>query len=298
MKKLITTALFVLSSVIFADVGIATGSKEGTNFVFGSDIQNTCKAGQKISVVESNGSLDNIAKIMSDKQTQYGVVQVDALEYMKLQDPEGMSKIVQIFPLFQSEIHLIARNDSGINNINQLNGKRVIIGPNGSGTWVTSQIIQAKTGIQWKATEETPKNGLMMLLAGKADAMFFVAGKPIGSLKDLGGAGTGVVHLVNLKHQSLDGFYKPTMIPSQMYAWESKAVSTYAVPNVLATFNYKNAMMQGEITKLVQCIVNHVDDLQMNGHPKWKEVDPLDIDKINWPAHPAAKKIVMSYKKK
>ena len=33
-------------------------------------------------------------------------------------------------------------------------------------------------------------------------------------------------------------------------------------------------------------------------HPKWKNVDPLDIDRIKWPAHPAAKSEILAATKR
>jgi hypothetical protein len=53
------------------------------------------------------------------------------------------------------------------------------------------------------------------------------------------------------------------------------------------TFAYKN-QYQAEISNLVTCITRHVGDLQVSGHPKWRDVDPLDITRVKWPVHPAA----------
>jgi hypothetical protein len=39
---------------------------------------------------------------------------------------------------------------------------------------------------------------------------------------------------------------------------------------------------------LVTCIAGNIDKLQANGHPKWREVNPQNIDLVKWPVHPAA----------
>lgn len=61
------------------------------------------------------------------------------------------------------------------------------------------------------------------------------------------------------------------------------------VDNVLVTYAYK-AQYQKEIGDLVSCITRNLDNLQTGKdfHPKWKDVDPLDITRIEWPAHSAA----------
>jgi TRAP-type uncharacterized transport system substrate-binding protein len=100
--------------------------------------------------------------------------------------------------------------------------------------------------------------------------------------------------LVPLNHPSLDTFslYTKTMIQSGTYPSIKGSVSTYKVDNVLATFAFKN-QYQREIGELVTCIASNLDKLQRDPqrqgfHPKWRDVDPTDIDRIKWQAHPAA----------
>ena len=68
---------------------------------------------------------------------------------------------------------------------------------------------------------------------------------------------------------------------------ELNHTGSHKVNNVLVTFAYKS-QYQKEIAELVTCITKNVDGLQVNGHPKWRDVDPLDIDRVKWPVHPAA----------
>ena len=77
------------------------------------------------------------------------------------------------------------------------------------------------------------------------------------------------------------------MIPSGTYTGQNVPIQTYKVNNVLATFAFKN-QYQKEIGDLVTCIAGNIDKLQANGHPKWREVNPQNIDLVKWPVHPAA----------
>ena len=63
----------------------------------------------------------------------------------------------------------------------------------------------------------------------------------------------------------------------------------YKVDNMLVTFAFKSERLK-EIADLVTCITRNVEKMQTTAgfHPKWKDVDVLDIDRIKWPAHPAA----------
>jgi len=286
----------VATSTALGEVGISTGAKVGTYYAVANEIKGVC-AGLDIEVYESNGSLSNIERVFADSRVQYGIVQQDALEYMKVINPTKMKKIKMVFPLYDEEIHLLARIDSRINSLADLRGKKVNIGKENSGVWITSQIIKSKTGASWKESTLDPKEAVRMVMSGELDAMFYVAGKPIAVLKDLGKSGEDVVKLVSIRHQELAGFYIPTSIPEGLYAFQQEAVQTYGVKSVLATFAYNSPKRKEEIASLVSCIVKNLDGLQMSGHPKWKEVDPLDFNKVQWPIHKTAKKTILKLKK-
>jgi len=267
--------------------GIASGQKTGTNWPMAENIIKVCSTSTyPLRNVISDGSIDNLNKIYTDPNTQFGIAQEDAMAYQKQIDPKMMSRVVAVFPFFSVEVHAIAANGSPIHNLADLEGKRVIEGPEGSGTWVTTQIIKQVTGIHWQTVEGnlSQKDGLKAVETGAADVEFIVAGQPIQVL-----TGASGIQLVNIKDPRLDkyGYYTKTMLPTGTYPWQSQPVSTYKVNNVLATFAYKS-QYQKEIGDLVGCITKNMDQLQATGHPKWRDVDPLDIDRVKWPVHPAA----------
>lgn len=297
MKKIIVClALFAAAGSSMAQdsrpaVGIASGQQSGTNWPMVEDIKKVCSTpATQINNVASDGSLDNIFKIYGDKSTQYGIVQEDALVYQQGLDPKMMSRILMVFPFFSTEVHLLVREDSGIKTLADLQGKRVVEGPEGSGTWVTTQVIKSTTGLSWTAQMMSQKDGLAAVQNGSADAEFIVAGKPISILKDARG-----IRLIALSHPKLDAFayYTKTMIPNGTYPFQKSSSATYKVDNVLATFAFKN-QYQGEISALVTCIAKNIGRLQSepNFHPKWRDVDPVDIDRIKWPSHPAAQRAI------
>jgi TRAP transporter TAXI family solute receptor len=288
MKTVLALTLLIASmSALAAPVGIASGQPTGTNYPMAADIAKVCSTPQSpISNVVSEGSLDNIQKIYGDKNTQYGIVQVDALEYMKGQDPKMIDRIQMVFPFFSTEMHLVAKDGSPIQSLSQLQGKRVVEGPEGSGTWVSVQVIKALTGLKWTPIKASQKDGFDMVINGQADAEFIVAGAPIGMLQKASG-----FKLVSLQDPKLDSFglYTKALISSGTYPAVKTSTSTYKVDNVLATYAFKN-QYQGEISTLVGCIAQNIGKLQtvQGFHPKWRDVDPTDIDRIKWPAHPAA----------
>lgn len=288
MKKTLALLLITLAATAHAQtVGIASGQPTGTNHPMARDIATVCsKPTAQINNVPSDGSLDNIYKIYGDKTVQYGIIQADALEYQRGQDPKMMDRILMVFPFFSTEIHLIAKDGSKINSLADLAGKKVVEGPEGSGTWVTVQVLKQLTGIKWQGFYASQKEGFDAVISGQADAEFIVAGMPVTMLNKASG-----FKLIPLSHPSLDNFglYTKALIPSGTYGSIKGTVGTYKVDNVLATYAFKNQYQQ-QIGDLVTCLARNIEKLQTGSefHPKWRDVDPLDINRIKWPAHPAA----------
>jgi len=279
-------SMMVSGLAIAAPVGIASGQPSGTNYPMTSDIARVCSTPTSpITNIVSDGSLDNLAKVYSDKNVQYGIVQVDALVYQQGIDPKMMSRIQMVFPFFSSEIQLVVRFDSNINSLTDLQGKRVDEDVEGSGSWVSVQVIKSLTGLNWQASHLEQKVGLQALASGQIDALFINAGLPVGMLSHVQSG----LKLVSINNPKLDAFalYTKTTIPSGTYPFQTQSVQTYKTDNVLVTYAFKN-QYQKEIGDLVSCVTRNMSTLQQTGQAKWRDVDPTDITRIKWQAHPAA----------
>lgn len=300
MKKLYALVIALCVSVAAhaeSVVGIATGPKTATNYPMGLDIQKVCSNNQtKINVFESEGSQSNIFRIYSDKNVQYGIIQEDALVYQEGLDPKMMSKIKMVFPFFSTDIHVLYNTRTNISRLDDLNGKKIVVGTEGSGTWVTAQVMKQLLGHNWNEYTFSQKDGLKALNDGMVDAMIFVAGRPIVSLTELKSQN---IKMLSIAHPKLDSFkyYTRSMIPENTYPWQTKAVQTYSIKTVLATYAFNN-QYQKEIGDLVGCIARNLEKLQTEGHPKWRDVDVQDINTVQWPIHPAAKKAILDNSKR
>jgi uncharacterized protein len=303
MKKFLLALIMILCVATlgyaqdYTTLGMSTGGMSGTYYPFGKDIQRVCGGKLNINVMESAGSLSNIERIFSDPNVQFAIVQTDALMYKANLDPGMTNKIRMVFPLYNEEIHVVVRSDSGITKIEDLAGRKVAIGANGSGNWVTGQVMKAKTNINWLPVELSPKDGMEALSRGEIAAVIGVGGKPMGLFRDLSNA-SGKIKLINVKHPGLDATYIQTTIPEGIYSWQTVPVSTYAVKSILATFQYREGGTRSQqIEIMVKAIMDNLDNLQSGqGHPKWREVDPWDLTRVKWPVHTGAAKVIRSYK--
>ena len=292
MKKslLALAILAVASAASAAPVGIASGAESGTNWPMAEDIKRVCATNASpITNVKTPGGQANIFRVFNDPRTQYGIVPADTAFYQRLEDESKggkmMDKILMVFPFFSTEFHLIAKDGSKIANLQDLAGKTVVEGPEGSATFITVQLIKRLTGIQWNGVQASQTEGYKMVVGGQADAEFIVAGKPITMLTEAKG-----IKLVNISHPKLDAFpmyEKVDLHVDGMYPFQKSNASTYKVDNMLVTYAFKNQYQQ-EIGELVGCIAKNIATLQSTGHPKWRDVNPSDITRIKWEAHPAA----------
>lgn len=272
-------------------IGMVTGPPTGTQMQFGRDIANVAKsAGLDIEVKESQGSVENIRRMDSQENAALGIVYADLLGYLSRSENPNMRQVASrlrlIFPLYQAETHLLAHKS--IQTLADLQGKRVVAGEQGSGTWLTTMNLLQLTNIKpAELLNMSHLDGLAALLKGQADAMFFVVGKPAPLFTKLGSlnekpeyaAMVGNVHFVPLDDPRLLREYQAARIGPTDYSWMASEVPTVAVKAVLMSFDFSSkqnpyfALRCQQLEQLGQVIRTHIGQLQQTGHPKWKEIN-------------------------
>ena len=138
-------------------------------------------------------------------------------------------KTKMVLPLYNEEVHVLGRR--GIGDFDELAGKRVAVGREGSGTYLTARLL-------FKLAEVTPAESVLIdtdealaeLKAGRIDAMFYVAGFPVRLLKE-DVKDTDQLALVPITSKSIVEFYPRAEITANTYAWQPAAVSTVAGEN-------------------------------------------------------------------
>ena len=127
------------------DMGIITGGEKGTYYQFGLDLQRLTKpTGVNLTVYPSKGSIENIFAVYQRPGVQLGIVQSDVLAFVaRVQSDPVLSRIAKktrmVFPLYNEEVHLLARR--GIRDFDDLTGRRVAVGRDGSGTYLTARLL-------------------------------------------------------------------------------------------------------------------------------------------------------------
>jgi len=290
---------------------IVTGSKISTYYKIGQDLANYVApdANIKLRVLHTNGSVDNVLKLISPKypRVKFAIVQSDVLEELKRlskeakgQKREIAKKLVKnirvIKPLFNEEIHILARKDSGIKSFSDLKNRRIFAGKPRSGTLMTTMLLYKKLfGEKLKNYEvATTQNGdkkgnlfkkmLKKLSHREIDVIIQVTGQPAENLnKYIGKDASKVIKFIpytkrDLNQKLISNYYR-SYINKDNYRWLKKSVPTLATKAFLITYNYKSKTTTANIQKFVESLNKNLSTLKRKAskslktpHPKWKQV--------------------------
>ena len=274
------------------DMGLITGSDKGTYYQFGLDLQKLVKpAGINLTVYPSKGSIENVYAVYQRPGIPMGIVQSDVLAFVaRVQTDPVLQRIAKktkmVFPLYNEEIHLLGKK--GIADFDDLAGRKVAVGRDGSGTYLTARLL-------FKLSEVAPAEmvpidtteALNELKAGRIDAMFYVAGYPVKLFTEQVKPSDGLA-LVPILNKTVLEFYEKVDVPADTYAWQTTAVTTAAIKAVLISFDFRRGDCES-VGRLAKLVAGNMEWLVTNGHPKWKSVD-LDYSLRGWEQYDCVRK--------
>ena len=267
---------------------IMGGPGTGTYVQIARDIGDlAASCGLDVEALETDGAFENFLAVRKRPFTQFGMTQSDILEYVRTyaaNDPAIRSAAYGMriaLPLYDEEVHILARRD--IESLDGLDGQRVGVGAEGSGTFLTASLVLGLTGVDPAERVSDPFDEMLAeLLDGELDAFFFIAGAPTALLESPEIDGDEF-HLLPISDPTLQAVYKPTTIPAGTYAYQPEAVDTVAIKAVLMTFEFdpeKNPYHReacDAVSDVSHLVVTRLDELRANGHPKWNQIDLTDI---------------------
>jgi TRAP transporter TAXI family solute receptor len=257
-------------------LGLVTGDLKGTAHQIGMDLKALFKRNNiHLAVFNSSGSVENIFAVYQRPGNHLGLVQADVLSFVGKVDTDHRLRLIAdkvkwVFPLYDQEIHVLA--NATIVGFDGLHGKRVAIGQPESGTFLTSQLLFEISGImpaQVLAIDHV--EALDQLRSGAIDAMIIVDGAPIEQLAlDISAADN--LHLLPVTHDGIRSFYPASQIPAGTYPWQAIAVDTVSVKIVLVAYDFRNHHCR-TIGTAARLMIEDMEWLRSNGHPKWQRVD-------------------------
>jgi TRAP transporter TAXI family solute receptor len=276
-------------------VSVVSGNPNGTYLSIAYDLSAVLDDGDELRIlpVIGKGGGQNIRDVRFLKGIDIGITQYNLLSLFRRSNEIGPidDKILYIARLFNEEMHVVVRADSGITSVQQLQGKKVNFSDLGSGTQLSTRDIFDRLGIKAIEVNMGQNDAAEALKAGKIAATILIAGKPTGSTSKLKAA-DGFRILPVAFSKSLQDDYLPATLSHEDYPAlieAGRTVDTVAVGAVLIAYNWEdNTERQKRVAKFVEAFFPRIADFQKPPrHPKWRETN-ISAKVPGWKRLPAA----------
>ena len=207
--------------------------------------------------------------------------------------PEAFEDLRILAPLYPNLSHLMVTPRSGIERLADLRGKRVAVGPPGSGTEQMARQILASAGITYDDVDERFLSfaELAMALKDRAiDAALISVGYPASSVLDA--TTTGGIRLVALDSASVHSlrvehpYYAMGEIPAGAYPGVDRPLPTLSLMNWVVA----RADLDDEVVfHLLDIFRDELNELE-RVHPMAGQIDLSGLDDAPIPLHPAVER--------
>jgi len=299
---------FNASTVLAAKkfVSIASGWVVGVYYPLAGAISNIAHKNLpdiKITVESSGASVAN-AKLIAAGDADMAILQNDmafyALQGVKPMFDKPVPNIRGITSLYQEHCQIQARKDAKIASVKDLKGKRVCVGPLGSGTEQNAMQILEMYGMKFddfsKVERLTATESSDYIKDGRIDAAFYSVGVGAAGLVDT--ANTVDCVIVPIDVQTADAlikkypFFTKAIVPKGAYKGIEQDVPTVAVMAILVA---RAEMEEGMAYQITKAIFENLADIE-RAHAKGKELKlETALNGMSIPLHPGAEKF---YKEK
>jgi TRAP-type uncharacterized transport system substrate-binding protein len=167
---------------------LCTGARDGNYDFSGIQIAQQAKGAVDVVVVNTQGSLDNLAKL--DKgDCDAAIVQSDAYGVYLKQNARSALNIEKGRVLYQEYMHFICNTDAKLSKITQLSkANTILVGPLGGGTSTTWESFKIADPRRYDAIPTLPIGGLravnIVQEGSEAQCMLFVTGLKSGQINE------------------------------------------------------------------------------------------------------------------
>jgi TRAP transporter TAXI family solute receptor len=279
---------------------MGTGSQGGTYFPLGAEMANVWNKNIEnlnVTSTESGASVENIAKISSgefDLGMAVNLPAVDAANGTGEFEGKKVENFAFIGHIYPEVMQVVTREATGVESIADLAGKKVAIGPPGSGTQAAAILILEAYGLKegdYTAYQEGFGDAKAKLQDGTIDASFGLLGLPNSGIDELQ-ASTKDVKFLEITGDALayieeNSGYSGLTIKAGTYEWleqDANTISAFAV--LVASTDTVDDDLAYQLAKVL------IENADQNTHPQSKHTTKENAlnGSEGLPMHPGAKK--------
>ena len=275
------------------DYKIVTASERGTYIQIGRDLARFVapQADISLDVLPSAGSAENVRRLRHEPGVKFALVQSDVYQAFLDQAAAGNAEagnfirpLRVIMPLYNEEIYFFVRADSPVNYVHEIRGKKINVGPLGSGTALSTttlyRLMFNEPIAEGQASFLSNEDALVTLLKDDTlDVVAVVAGQPAKLLVDMKPESRQFIKLLKFDPQqsasqaALKTYFPATVRASNYPNLLTEDLPSLAVKAYLVTYDYDLKNTQAHLAGFARALCQNFSALQANGHPKWREVD-------------------------
>ncbi|MGI5136433.1 MULTISPECIES: TAXI family TRAP transporter solute-binding subunit [unclassified Streptomyces] len=259
-------------------VTFSTGTPTGVYQKYGTLLQQAiAKDLPRVDVrlLNSDGSQENVRRVATGS-ADFTIAAADAVETYKLEHKAGAGRLRGCARLYDDYVHLVVPRSSTVRSVADLEGRRVAIGPGGSGVRLIAEHVLEAAGLDPKKDITPLSDGIGtmpdLLRRHQIDAFFWSGGLPTGAITEL--SKHFAIRLVPIstdlvaKLHAQGGasrYYRASVMPADAYpdAQQGSAVQTVAVANLLMT---REDMDPGLTEQLTRAVIDSRDRIGAQVH--------------------------------
>ena len=255
----------------------------------------------KVTAESSGASVAN-ANLIASESTDFAILQNDIASYA-YNGKEGMfdepvKNLLGCASLYPEHIQVIVRKDADINTVADLKGKRVAVGPIGSGTTENAKQILEAWGMtldDLQAEQLSSQQAGDYIKDGRLDAAFFTVAVGAAVITDT--ATVVDVEVLPIEGPNVDKlmdkypFYAQQVVPAGSYPGLEKDAPTVSV---MAMLTARADLDQDLVYKIMKAMYSE-DGLNRirEAHAKFRDLSVNQaMDGMSVPLHPGAEKFL------
>ena len=280
----------------FSCIGMVIDSGDPVLIQMGHEMSNMVSDQEAGTVVKPTaGPIANVARMMSKENAALSVVPSDMLQYTNRSEDARLRKAETrlrfIMTIGQKVVHVIASKD--IESLEDLAGKRVVMGPDNTAIWVVSNNILHLHGVTpSERIQLKPVAGIAAVMSGQADAAFVVGDAPMGVVQKISAMlqdeelkpQAESVHMLELTFPVKGTGYRQVTVDYPGFAENTDTVAI--LPTLVSyDFTHKKSMYFKrrcrELAEIGTTVRDRLEELRASGHKQWKATK-WELEAGNW----------------
>ncbi|WP_367718713.1 TAXI family TRAP transporter solute-binding subunit [Nitratireductor sp. GISD-1A_MAKvit] len=280
-------------------INVLTGGTSGVYYPLGSQLSKIYGEnidGVRTQVQSTKASVENL-NLLQQGRGEIAFALGDSVKSAWEGDAEAgfskkLDKLRAIAAIYPNYIQIVASQESGIKEFNDLKGKGLSVGAPKSGTELNAQRIFGAMDMSYDdlgKTEYLPFGESVELIKNRQlDATLQSAGLGVASIKDLAlSLPVTIVSVPNSVAETLGAPFIAATIPAGTYEGQSEDVPTLAITNILVTHSDVSDEVAYQMTKQ---LFENLDDM-VAAHAAAKAISAENGPKgLPLPLHPGAER--------